>query len=170
MKRWKRNMMVAGAVWMLAALMSVSALASGLTAGQAVRTALGDAGLKKSQVRHLDAELERGVYEIEFTKKKDKTEYEYEIEAGSGVIREVKIEIPHRLNTSKEKIGKAEARRQAARFTGCRLKKVRAGSCRYKKDGREWIYKMKFRQGRYQYEVEVLASSGKVVEMEKERR
>ena len=163
---------IIAAVLVLTAGMGVFAAAQtqDLTRREALQAALADAGLKRSQVRSVEAEKERNTWEIEFIRKRRHTEYDYKIAAASGLVKKAEAEYRHALNTSTERIGKKAAQKAVADFSGFSLKTVRSGSCKYKKDGREWIYQIKFRKGHYRYEYEVLAPTGKIIETEKKYR
>ena len=149
---------------------SGSVLAASVTSDQAVNRAVKDAKLKKSNICALEVECDEGEYEIEFKRKSDRSEYDYKIAAASGKILEASADYKHRINRSKAKIGKRAAQKKAARYAGCKLGTVRKGSCRYKRDGREWVYKIRFKSAGYYHEIEVLAPTGKVVEAEKSLR
>ncbi len=158
-----------GAV-ILAMVMSITVYAAALSPEQAERKALKDAGLKRSQVCGMETELEGKNYDIEFRTKKKHNEYDYEIDADSGIVREAGAEYTHKRNTSKDRIGKKAALRKVADFSGKKLSVVSSGTCRYKKDDGEWIYEVKFRSGHYKYEYDVLAPTGKIIEMGKDYR
>ena len=118
----------------------------------------------------MECELEGGNYEVEFKSKKKRNEYEYKIAVDSGIIKEAEAEYTHRLNTSKDRIGEEAALQRVVDFSGKSLSVVSSGTCRYKKDGLEWIYEVKFRSGHYKYEYDVLAPNGKIIETEKKYR
>ena len=100
---------------------------SKITEKQAISKALKNAGLSKSKVRALEAEYEDGKYEIEFVRKSNKAEYSYEY-SKSGRLLEKSIDYRYKKNSSKEKIGKSEARKKAAAYTGVKLSIVKKGS------------------------------------------
>lgn len=149
-------------------MMSVTSFADSITQDSAVNKALKDAGLKESEVRGLEAESEKGKYEIEFTCKSDLTEYEYEISASDGKILEKSVDYVYKRTKSKAKVGKKAARKKAAKVTGVKYKTVKKGSCKYTYKKKFGKYKVKFRSGGYRYEVEVAAATGEVKEFEKE--
>ncbi len=170
MKFLKRSVLITGTALVMAGIMSAAVFAAALTPKQAQRKALKDAGLKRSQVCNMETELDGSNYEVEFETKKKHNEYDYGIEASTGIIREADVEYTHRRNTSKKRIGKDAALRKVADFSGKSLSVVSSGTCRYKKDGAEWIYEVKFRSGHYKYEYDVLAPTGKIIGMEKDYR
>lgn len=139
-----------------------------LSESKAVSIALSNAGLTKTQVRRLEAEYDSkdGTYEIEFIKKSNKAEYEYEISASDGRIFEKSIDYACKKTKSKKKIGKKAACRKVAKFSGVSYSTVSKGTCTYKYKGHKGKYVIKFRSGNYKYECEVLAPNGKILEYE----
>jgi len=148
--------------------MSATAFAETVTEDSAINTALKNAKLEKSQVKQLEAEFdsEDNVYEVEFTKKSNKTEYSYDISASSGKILEKSVEYKYKRNTSKKKIGKKAARKKVAKFSGISYKIIKKGTCKFKKSGKQGKYEVKFKKGGRKYEYELLAPNGKIVEYE----
>ena len=141
-----------------------------ISKSEAKSIALKDAGVKKSQVKKFEAEYEKkdNTYEVEFTKKKDKTEFDYEISAADGMILEKSVEFRYKHNKSKDKIGKDAARKIAADHSGVSLSDVKEGSCTYRYKHHEGEYKVKFRSGSYKYEYEILSPNGTIMEYEYE--
>ena len=166
----RRKMMLGVLALILVLTMGTGAFAATLTPKQAKAKALKDAGLKASKICKYECELDKGQYDIEFETKKKHHEYDYAISASTGIIEEMSVEYTHKLNTSKDKIGKEAALKKVADFSGKKLSVVSSGTCKYKKDGREWIYEVKFRSGHYKYEYDVLAPTGKIIEREKDYR
>ena len=151
--------------------MVATASAAGITKQSAVKKALKNAHLNKSQVKQLEVEYDKksGKYEVEFIKKKNKAKYEYDISASKGVILEKSIDYKYRHNSSHHRIGKKAACKKAAKYTGFKLKTIKKGSCKYEYDDGEGTYEIKFRKGHYKYSIEILAPTGKVIEFEKDR-
>ena len=160
------------AVALLAALamvmvMSVSVFADGLIGNKAaLNKALKNAGLTKSQVKHIENEYdeEDNVYEVEFTKKKNGAEYSYDIGAETGKILKKSVDYKYKKNSSRSKIGKDAARQKVAEFSGISYDTVKSGSCRYEYDDREGTYDVKFKHNGRRYDYEVLAPTGKIIE------
>ena len=153
---------------MIVFVMSVSVFAAALTPADAERKALADAGLSASEVTGLRTEFDKGCYEVEFANKARNAKYDYEISAENGRIKEVNIEYRHKKNYSKASITKKAAYKTVAKASGKKLATVKSGSCRLKKDDGEWVYEIKFKSGKYRYEYEVHAATGKITEFEKE--
>ena len=160
------------AVALLAALamvmtMSVAAFADGVIGNKAaLNKALKNTGLKKTQVKYIENEYdaEENVYEVEFTKKKNNAEYSFDIDAETGKILEKSVDYRYKRNTSHKKIGKVAARKKVAKFSGISYKTIKKGTCRYEYDDRKGTYEIKFTKGGKNYDYEVLAPTGKIIE------
>ena len=168
-KQWKR-ILTAVLLLVLIAAMSTTVQAANITKQNAQTIALKDAKLAKTAGSGLKVEKDGREYEVEFKSKKTGDKYEYDIDARTGRIREAEVEYTHKRNTSKKKISKASAVSAVVKASGLKKSVVSAGRCRYKKDGREWIWKIEFRNGRYAYEYEVLAPTGRIIEYSREYR
>ena len=152
---------------MMVIVMSTSAFAAGVTVKTAEKTALKNARLTKSQVYGLKVKYDREdrEYDVVFRNRKDNAKYSYEISAGSGSILEKSVEYRLKRNSSREKIGKAAAYKVASKASGVKLPAVKTGICRYEYDDGEGTYEVRFRSGKYKYEVEMLAPNGKIKEI-----
>jgi uncharacterized membrane protein YkoI len=149
--------------------MSVSVLAAGVSSNsQALNIALKNARLKKAEVKRIDVDYEkaRKVYEVEFTRIKNGTEFDYVISAGTGNIIKKSVEYRYTRNSSKSKIGAVAARKKVAKNSGISYKIISKGTCRYEYDDGEGVYEIKFRTGGKAYEYEVLAPTGKIIEFQ----
>ena len=148
--------------------MSITAFADSITEDAAVEKALANAKLKASEVKRLEAEFddEDNVFEVDFTRKSNKAEYDYEISAENGKILEKSVEYKYKRNKSKKKIGKEAAIRKVAEFSGISYKTISKGTCKYKYSHRQGVYKIKFKTKNHRYEYEVLAPNGKIIEYE----
>ena len=170
MKKMHKRLMALSLALVMILGIGGSVMAASVTSDQAVARAIKDAKLKRSKICALEVEYDEGEYEIEFKRRSDRSEFDYTISAASGRIIEASADYRHRINSSRAKIGKRAAQKKAAKYAGCKLANVRRGSCRYKRDGREWIYEIRFKSAGYYHEIEVLAPTGKVVEAEKSLR
>lgn len=151
--------------------MSVSVFAEGVNSNDAaLKRALKNAGLKKSQVKRIDVEYDKengkGIYEVEFTQKSNGKEFGYEILAGTNTIVKKSVEYKYKKNSSHKKIGKKAARKKVAKASGVSYKTVCKGTCRYEYDDRKGTYDVKFKKGDRRYEYELLAPNGKVIDYE----
>lgn len=162
---------IAMAIVMALSMSVVSFAATGISSKEAVKIALKNAHLTKAKISHLETDYEKGKHEVEFTKRSNKAEYDYDI-SKSGKILKKSIDYKYKKDHSKGKIGKAAARKKAAKASGVSLKIVRQGTCRYDYDydDREGSYKVTFKKGHYRYEVEILAPTGAIMEFEKKYR
>ena len=167
----KRSMRIAVAMFAAIAMvmvMSVSAFADGAMISEkaALNKALKNVGLKKTQVKYIDVELDddEDVYEVEFTKKKNSAEYSFDVDAYAGKILEKSVDYKYTRNSSHKKIGKTAALKKVAKFSGISYKTVKSGSCYYDYDDGKGVYEIKFKKGSRKYECEVLAPTGKVIE------
>ena len=167
MKTGRRAVAFAFAVIMIMS-MTATVFAGSVTKKEAVNKALKDAGLKRSQVRDLEAERDGGVYEIEFTKKKGNVDFDYEIRRKDGKILEKGVDYNRKRSPKGEKIGKDEARKKAAKHAGVSLSDVESGSCSYDSKDRE--YDIKFWSSGNKYDYDIDAMNGKVREYSIEYR
>ena len=162
------------ALTLLAALamvmtMSAAAFADAITSNDAaLKKALKNAGLRKTEVTRIDVEYDRedDVYEVEFKQKSDGRKYDYEIAAASGKIIKKSVEYKYKRNSSHRKIGKTAARKKVAKFSGISYKIICTGTCSYEYDDRQGTYEVKFTKGSRRYEYDVLAPTGKIIEYE----
>ena len=141
---------------------STSVFAKGITGKNALKKALRNAKLSKSKVRAIEVELEHGKYEIEFVRKSNKTEYDYEISAKNGRILEKSVDYNLKYKRTGKKISKCAARKKAAKASGVKLSTLKKGTCRYKKGK----YEVKFKTKKRRYEYEINASNKKILEYE----
>lgn len=168
MKRRARTVVALFTAIAMVMAMSASVFAAGISSDAALKKALKNAGLSKSEVKRIEVEYDRedGIYEVEFTKKADGKRFDYEISSGSGKIVKKAVDYKYKKNTSKKKIGKNAARKKVAKFSGISYKIISDGTCRYEYDNRQGTYEIKFRKGSRAYEYEVLAPTGKIIEYE----
>jgi hypothetical protein len=113
-------------------MMSFTSFADSLDEKGAIAAAVKDAGLSMNKISRLEAEKDGGIYEIEFVRTDNGTEYDYEISAASGKILEKSVDYRYERNKSKKKIGKKAARKKASAVSGVSYKKIKKGSCKYK--------------------------------------
>lgn len=165
MKRFSMLAMVVVA----ALTLSGTAFAGTLSGQDALKAALHDAGLTKSQVKSIEVEPEKNAWEVEFRKKGSNTEYSYEISKSDGTLLEKSVEYRYKHNASKAKVGKKAVLKKVAKFSGIKYSIVKKAKCTYKYKKNEGEYTVKFRYKGYKYEYELLAPTGKVIEWDKER-
>ena len=141
--------------------------AAALSREDARRAALADAGLTEAQatVTKLKLDYEDGVrvYEIEFVT--DEAEYEYEIDASTGAIREKSVESRGKTRQdSASYIGVDRAKRIALSRAGLSAGDVSFTKAKLEKDDGVRVYEIEFRAGGTEYEFEIDAVTGRVLE------
>lgn len=124
--------------------------AAALSREDARRAALADAGLTEAQatVTKLKLDYEDGVrvYEIEFVT--DEAEYEYEIDASTGAIREKSVESRGKTRQdSASYIGVDRAKRIALSRAGLSAGDVSFTKAKLEKDDGVRVYEIEFRAG-----------------------
>lgn len=162
-----RRLTVITLAMILVLAMSASVFAGTMTMKGAIKKALNDANTSRSGVYALEAEYDDGTYEIEFYKKKNNAEYSYDISRG-GRILEKSVDYVYRHNYSKKKIGKKAAQKRVAKFSGIKLATIQKGYTWFEWDDGEGHYNVVFTKGHYEYEYEVLAPNGKIMEYSKD--
>lgn len=169
MKRTFRTLMITVLALALVFTMSGMAFAgSGMTVDKAYKIALKDAGLSASTVKAVEKEYDKKdkVYEIEFTKKGTKIEYSYEI-SKSGKILEKSVDYNRAVVKGAKKLTKSDAINRVVKTHGFKKAVVSKAKVRLEKDNGQWVYELKFKSGKYNYEYEVHAVTGKILEYSK---
>jgi len=136
---------------------------------EALSIALKDAGLSKAKVFKVEIDQDKKCVEVEFTRKSNNAEYNYDIAKNDGSIVKKSVEYKYKHNRSKAKIGNKAALKKVAKHSGIKLSIVKKGSCTNKYKKHEGTYEIAFRYKGYRYEYELLAPTGKVLEWEMER-
>ena len=149
-----------------------------ITKDKAKAAALKHAGLKASQITGYKIELEKEknnvIYDIEFTANGYK--YDYDINAVTGkVIKSEKKAVkkttakPAAATTAKVSyIGEAKAKSIALNHAKVSANKAYAMKCKLEKEKGVYIYEVEFKSGRYEYEYDINASTGKIIKFDKE--
>ncbi len=154
--------------------------ASALVSRQAAKnTALKHAGAKASAIKgyEIEPEYKKGVpyYDIEF--KYNNYEYDYLINAKTGKItkwekkaikKTVKATKPAQT-AGKVKITADKAKTTALTHAKLSASKIYAYKCKLDKEGGIYVYEIEFKSGRFEYEYEINANTGKITDFEKER-
>ncbi|MDO5063214.1 MAG: PepSY domain-containing protein [Peptostreptococcaceae bacterium] len=151
-------------------------------AEKAKSIALKDAGLKSNQVGFVKAKLDnddgRLVYDIEFYS--GNTEYDYEIDAKTGKIREKDMDIenysipanaqkPSQQQPSmKGNIGAEKAKNIALKDAGLKANQVAFVKAKLDNDDGRVIYDVEFYSNNVEYDYEIDAKTGKILEKDKD--
>ena len=148
--------------------------ASQITLEAAKAKALADAGVTASSVTYTQAELDYddgiAVYDIEFyTSTK---EYEYEINADSGKVHDKSVESLQNNTGKKENsrtyIGIDKAKAIATSDAGFSISDVTFSKAKMDTDDGHTIYEIEFYKGGTEYEYEMDASTGNILEYDTE--
>lgn len=160
--RYGRKILALAFAVIMVMSMTVSVFADSITKDEAINKALKNAGLKRSEVRKLEAELEKGIYEVEFTKKKGNVDHDYDIRKTDGRILEKEVDYNRKKAGAGSRIGRKRARKAAAKHSGVKYSVVKKGACKYDRGDREYDVKFRSKGRRYSYDID--AVSGKVKE------
>lgn len=141
----------------------------GVTAAKAV--ALKHAGLKESEVKFVKAKLDVDdgdtYYEIDFTTSTRK--YEYEIDAYNSDIIEYsskKIKSKNTNNSNSKYIGVSAAKKAALKHADLNADDVVFTKTKLTKDDGTYIYDIEFYSDNTEYEYEINAKTGKIIEFD----
>ena len=142
-----------------------------LTRSEARDLALDNAGVSAEQAAFTKSKLdyEDGVlvYEIEFVT--DQSAYEYEIDAVTGEILERSVETRASSASGAKEIDLSEAKRIALRHAGLTEGEVTFSEAKREKDDGEDKFEIEFRKGNIEYEYEIDAATGSILEYGRER-
>lgn len=133
--------------------------------------ALKDAGVKRANVTFEKSELDRDgnrtAYDIEFYSAEK--EYDYEINALTGEILKREQE-PRNISgaSGQDLIGVEKAKKLAAEHAGLTVNQVKFIECKLDRDDGRMVYELEFRCGGGEYEYTVDASSGAILEAERD--
>ena len=141
-----------------------------ITAEEAKSAALKHAGFTSSEVTFTKAELdyEDGIaqYEIEFYSALN--EYEYDINAATGMVIKYSkeaLDIPA-MKASQDTITVEEAKAAALEYAGLNADEVKFTKAELDYDDGTVEYEIEFRYGRKEYEFKIDAYSGEILEVE----
>lgn len=150
---------------------------------KAKQIALADAGVSAADAKFIKAKADYDdgvkVFDIEFIS--GSKEYEYEINAASGKITDKDVEsVKTRPQAVKESttsataeqkgdfIGVDSAKQKALSHAGLNSADVRFTKVKLDKDDGISVYEIEFISGRYEYEYEINAETGKILDWDKE--
>ena len=132
--------------------------------------ALDDAGLREKDVTFVrtraDYDDGRKVYEIEFYT--NKGEYDYEINAETGKILDVDYDAEAYTPEKDKVIGIDEAKQIALKHASVAQKNAKWVKAELDRDDDSYKYEVEFRVGRTEYEYEIDAMTGKILDWDKD--
>ena len=144
---------------------------SSVTLEKAKSIALANAGLKASKVTFTKAKLDRedNCYDIEFVSGNKKYEYEVSVKSGKIISKETENVKPE-PNTQGDKgvISVDEAKKIALKKANLKASDVRFIKAKLERDDGIQVYEIEFICGRYEYDVEINASNGNVLDYSRE--
>ena len=141
----------------------------------AQNAAFKQAGVKSSQVTALEVEYDANddehgqVYDIEF--KANGYKYSYEIDANDGRVLEIKkkkLKTTTKITTSSNYIGVTSAKSIALRHAKLNSSKVIFTKAKLTTDDGIKVYDVEFRTGSTEYDYEINAKTGKIIEFSSE--
>ena len=137
-----------------------------ITKDKALEIALAHANVSKNNISNLEVKLDKDdgttKYEVEFDV--GTIEYDYDIDAVSGKILKVEKEERKQTTSSTSVITKEKALEIALTYAGANKSDVKDLEIELEKG----IYEISFEIGNVEYELDIEASSGKVLQMKKE--
>ena len=158
---------------------AASASSALLSAEKARDIALKHAGVASSDVRSWDCDLDdehgRKVYEVEF--KAGNTEYDYEIDAVSGEILQSNAEPhdaqpkethPNTDTVSSGRLSESEVRSIVLKHANVSSSEVTNWDCELDTDDGVTIFEIEFKAGGYEYDYEVNAMTGSILQYDRE--
>lgn len=139
-----------------------------ITKTKALSIALGNAKLKKSQVCRIKVRYDREdkAYDVRFIRKKNKADYEYDIAPASGRILKKNIEYRYKKKCTKKRIPARCAQKKVAKYSKMPLSLIKKGKVQFEKKKAGYKYEIKFYKGKYEFECDVLARNGQIIEWE----
>ena len=141
-----------------------------ITAERAKEIALSDAGLSASQVSFIRSQLDRDdgrlVYDVEFYNTATYTEYDYEIDAGTGAIVSSDFDAEYYTRPSTGGSTDTSNLISADRAKEIALGRAPSGAtvvkCELERDDGRYLYEIEMRSGRTEYSCDVDASTGAI--------
>ena len=166
-KTLRKVFVIALALVMVFAMSAYAFADSKITLNEAYDIALDNAKLSSSDVKRVEKEYDDGAYSIEFTKKGTRTEYDYEI-SKTGEIIEKSVDYNRSKVYGKKKLTKSQAIAKASKFSGIKKSVIKNGYIHLEKEDGEWVYEIEFERNNYEYNYDVHARTGKILEYSKE--
>lgn len=155
--------------------MGTSPALAEISADQAKEIALKHAGVHQGEINMIKVErdFDHGIYEYEIEFWKNGTEYDYTINADTGAIIKHKQEMKYHHNTPQQsqqtqgsRISGEQATNIALSHANLTHDQIKFLNCRPKVDDGREIYDIKFWKGFTEYEYEIDALTGTILEMD----
>ena len=137
-----------------------------ITLAEAKAKAIAHAKVDESTLYDVSAELDDGVYEVEFSSKG--TEYNYKISKTGEILKnytEVDDDYVEPTKTETKKITKSKAKSIALNHAGVKADSIRG----YEIELDDGVYEISFEKGRTEYEYEIKATTGEILRHSKEK-
>ena len=132
--------------------------------------ALQHAGLSSGQVTfcrtRMDCENGRPVYEVEFFS--GNTEYDYEIDAATGAVLSYDFDAEHYTAPSGNQSGNYISQEKAAQLAQDRAPNATLIKIQFEFDDGRAVYEGELREGRTEYEFEIDATTGSILQWEQD--
>ena len=136
----------------------------------AKNAALADAGVSAADATFTEQKRDREdgvlVYDIEFYT--STTEYEYEIDASTGAVREKKAESKTQTGDNGAYIGLERAKEIALSHAGLSAGEVYLSKAKFENDDGVKVYEIEFYKDRMEYEYTIHAATGRILEFDAE--
>ena len=136
----------------------------------AKNAALADAGVNAADATFTEQKRDREdgvlVYDIEFYT--STTEYEYEIDASTGAVREKKAESKTQTGDNGAYIGLERAKEIALSHAGLSAGEVYLSKAKFEDDDGVKVYEIEFYKDRMEYEYTIHAATGRILEFDAE--
>lgn len=152
---------------------SNSSSSTGIGLEKSVEVALADAGFEQSEVSNLRASFDRDdgvdVYDVYFIA--GGYEYEYTVKASDGTIIDSTIETPDGKQVTAEDtqdIGLEKAKSIALDHAGLKENQVDITKAKSSTDDGRQVYEIEFFKDNIEYDYEILASTGDILEHSKD--
>lgn len=151
-------------------IITADAASKYISKAKAKSIVLKNAGFKASEVEFTKVKLDKEdgviVYEIEFYK--GTYEYSYEINAKSGKILKKEVEKEKQKKEKSSYIGKSKAKSIALKHAGLKASEVDYIKVKLDKDDGIAVYEIEFYKKNKEYNYEINAKTGKIIEWEME--